>query len=211
MLTRILNTLQQLGTAVYDAFVFPGTVLVSRIVEHMPGLARWLHIDSGEAPVLMTFLLSLSYWFLAIVLVALLLRLARDIARLLGALIRTGIYRVSHYLAGIKTTLVLRLRKFFPRLRKPLADSAPMIEFDDLDMAVLRSVSMKGPGCALSAPDLASRFKLRPSQVQRSLEKLSRNKMLASVIGSTGGYDNYRLTNHGIAYLAMFQRQLSRT
>jgi RIO-like serine/threonine protein kinase len=86
-----------------------------------------------------------------------------------------------------------------------------MIEFDDLDMAVLRSVSMKGPGFAFSAPDLASRFRLRPSQVQRSLEKLDRNKMLASVIGSTDGYDNYRLTNHGIAYLAMFQRQLSRT
>jgi hypothetical protein len=213
----MINTLRDIGTAVYDAFVFPGTFLVSRIVEHMPGLAAWLNINGGETPIRMTLLLSLTYWFLVIALIALLLRLVRYIERSLGALIRTGIYRMSHFFSGIKTTLVLKLRRFFPqRLRAiadsvPMMDSVPMIEFDDLDMAVLRSVSAKGPGFALSAPDLASRFKLRPSQVQHSLEKLSRNKMLATVIGSTDGYDNYRLTDHGNAYLAMFQRQLSRT
>lgn len=211
MLTQIFNVLRQLGTSVYDAFFFPGTFLVSWIAEHAPWLAVWMDIDGGETPVLMTFLLSLSCWFLVIVLIVLLLRLGRDIARLIGALVRTGIYRLSHYVAGIRTTVVLKLRGWYPRRRSPIADSTPMIEFDDLDMAVLRSVSMKGPGFALSAPDLAGRFKLRPSQVQRSLDKLSSNKMLASVIGSTDGYDNYRLTDHGIAYLAMFRRQLSRT
>ena len=211
MLTQLFNSLRELGADVYDAFAFPGTFLVSRIAEHMPGLAAWLNIHNGETPVLMTFLLSLTYWFLVIVLVTLLLRLGRDIARLLGALVRTVAHRISHYVAGIKTTMLLKLRHWFPRRRSPVADPVPMIEFDDLDMAVLRSVAIKGPGFALSAPDLASRFRLRPSQVQSSMEKLSRYKMLASVIGSTDGYDNYRLTDHGNAYLAMFQRQLSRT
>jgi DNA-binding MarR family transcriptional regulator len=85
-----------------------------------------------------------------------------------------------------------------------------MIEFDRLDMAVLRSVSAKGPGFALAAPDLADRFKLRPSQVQRSLDKLSNSKMLVSVIGNTDGYENYRITDYGHAYIAMLMRQTSR-
>ena len=82
-----------------------------------------------------------------------------------------------------------------------------MVEFDDLDLAVLRQASALGPGLALSAPELAEQFTLRPAQVQRSLEKLSRNKMLDYVIGSTDGYDNYRMTDYGAAFLAMYQRQ----
>ena len=82
-----------------------------------------------------------------------------------------------------------------------------MVEFDDLDLAVLRSASAQGPGFALSAPELAEKFRLRPAQVQRSLEKLSHNKMLDYVLGSTDGFDNYRLTDSGAAFFAMCQRQ----
>lgn len=89
--------------------------------------------------------------------------------------------------------------------------TAPTIEFDDLDMAVLHSVSAKGPGFAMSAPDLAEKFTLRPAQVQKSLDKLSNNKLLASVIGSTDGFDNYRLTDSGLAFMAMWQRQQARS
>ena len=75
---------------------------------------------------------------------------------------------------------------------------------------MLRSVSAKGPGFALSAPDLADKFTLRPAQVQRSLDKLSKNKLLASVIGSTDGFDNYRMTDSGLAFMAMWERQQAR-
>jgi RIO-like serine/threonine protein kinase len=86
-----------------------------------------------------------------------------------------------------------------------------MIEFDDIDLAVLRTASAQGPGFALSAPELAEKFTMRPAQVQRSLDRLRQNKMLDSVIGSTDGYDNYRLTDSGFAFLAMLQRQQART
>jgi hypothetical protein len=33
--------------------------------------------------------------------------------------------------------------------------------------------------------------------------------MLDYVIGSTGGFDNYRLTGSGAAYLAMWRRQIT--
>ena len=82
-----------------------------------------------------------------------------------------------------------------------------MIEFDDLDLAVLRSATMQGAGFAMSAPELAEQFRMRPAQVQRSLNKLSKNKMLAYVIGSTDGFDNYRLTDSGAAFFSMWERQ----
>jgi DNA-binding MarR family transcriptional regulator len=71
----------------------------------------------------------------------------------------------------------------------------------------LKSAVVKGPGFALSAPDFAERFSLRPAQVQRSLDKLYTNSMINTVIGSTDGFDNYRLTDSGTAFVAMWERQ----
>jgi len=212
MLTSILSTLSDFGAAVRDTYVLPGQVALSLLVTHAPGLAAWLNIDGGETPLLMTFLLSLVYWFLVIVLLVYIARFCQSITRYVESLLRTGLYYVSHLLACLKTRTILSLRGLFPRRRRRRAedDAPPMIEFDKLDMAVLRTVSAKGPGFALAAPDLADRFKLRPSQVQRSLDKLSNSKMLVSVIGNTDGYDNYRLTDYGHAYLAMWLRQSSR-
>jgi hypothetical protein len=60
---------------------------------------------------------------------------------------------------------------------------------------------------ATSAPEVAEEFKLRPSQVQRSVDKLRRNRMLDAVIGATEGYDNFRLSPSGATFVAMLQRQ----
>ena len=82
---------------------------------------------------------------------------------------------------------------------------------DEIDMAVLRSMSSRGPGFAMSAPDLAEEFRLRPTQVQRRLDKLRKSNMLEDVIGTTDGYDNYRLTTSGFTLLAMWNRQTPAT
>jgi len=207
MFTNLATILRDSAYAVYAAFVWPGKFLLSLTVAHAPGLTEWLNIDNGESPVLMTFILSLVSWFLVIALLTFGLRIGRHVTRTLGAIFRSGLFRMSDYLRGHKTALILWLRDKFPKRRKADVDTIPMVEFDDLDMAVLRSASAIGPGLALAAPDLAGRFKLRPSQVQRSLKKLSKNQMLTQVIGSTDGYGNYRLTESGTAYLAMWQRQ----
>jgi DNA-binding MarR family transcriptional regulator len=211
MFTNLTTTLRDSAYAIYAAFVWPGKFLLALTVVHAPGLSEWLNIDNGESPVLMTFILSLVSWFLVIAFVTFGLRIGRNVTRTLGAIFRTGLFRMSLYLRGLKTALVLWLRDKFPKRKTSDLDTIPMVEFDDLDMAVLRSASAIGPGLALAAPDLAGHFKLRPSQVQRSLKKLGKNKMLTQVIGSTDGYGNYRLTDSGTAYLAMWQRQTAGT
>jgi hypothetical protein len=206
MFTNLQSTLFEAGSAAYRAFAAPGSFVFETTLSHAPGLAAFLKFDSFYAPTLVVFLLSLLYWFLVIVLLKLLARLGRYVTWQIGALVRTALFRLSRYFRGIKTSTILRMREWFPKRREADLD-IPMIEFDKLDIAVLRSASAIGPGMALSAADLAGRFKLRPSQVQSSLEKLSNNKMLMRVIGATDGFDNFRVTDSGNAFLAMWQRQ----
>ena len=206
MFTNLFNALQAFGNNAYEAFSAPGVFILEQSLVHSPAVAKFLHFDSLYAPTLAVFLLSLFYWFLFLVMLALLWRLGSYIVSQIGALIRTVLFRLSRFGRGVKTSLILKLRGWFPRRHEAVTD-VPMIEFDKLDIAVLRSASAIGPGLALSAPDLAERFRLRPSQVQHSLEKLSHNKMLARVIGATDGYENFRVTDSGVAFLSMWQRQ----
>ncbi len=81
------------------------------------------------------------------------------------------------------------------------------MKFDDLDLAVLRNSAAAGGGFVISAPDLAEQLTMRPAQAQRRLDKLRNYRMVDVVIGSTDGFDNYRLTQSGAAFLAMLQRR----
>jgi len=207
MATELLTILRNIGITLYDAFVLPGDFLVSQFVAHAPDYATSLGIANQEPAVLLRVILSLLSWFLLVVAVSMLLKLLRNAARIVGSMVRTASFRISLAVRSNKTKLVLKLRQLLPQRAKHAATPTPMVEFDDLDLAVLRSASARGPGFALSAPELASQFTLRPAQVQRSLDKLNKNKMLDYVIGSTDGFDNYRLTDSGAAFVAMWQRQ----
>ena len=208
MFSDAVKSLQAFGLAVYEAFIAPGFFVHEQTLLHAPAVAKFLQFDSLYAPTLAVFLLSLLYWFLFAVLLVLLYRVCSYVVWQITATIHNAWYRLTRYARGVKTSIVLKFRDRLPK-RREVVREAPMIEFDKLDIAVLRSASAIGPGLALSAPDLAERFRLRPSQVQRSLEKLSHNKMLARVIGSTDGYENFRVTDSGVAFLAMWQRQLA--
>ena len=83
----------------------------------------------------------------------------------------------------------------------------PEVRFDDFDFTVLQATADCGPGTTTSAPELVSKYGLRPAQFQKSLSKLRSSKMITAVIGSTEGFDNYRLTDYGAAYMKMLQRR----
>lgn len=130
----------------------------------------------------------------------------RNVTRFLSAMVRTAIYRVSTGLGNLKTSVVCKLRNIFPHRSGAEAAAIPQVDFDDLDIAVLDAAATLGPGFTISAPELAERFRLRPAVVQRSLSKLCTNKMLEFVIGSTEGFDNYRLTQLGTAFMSTWKR-----
>lgn len=177
----------------------------------MPGniVLSAIGITGNHHSVVMLVVLSLSAWFLIAVAGLIVLKLIQNAARIVGARIRTVMFRISHATRRLKTKLVLKLRGLLPRNASGRANTTPMVEFDDLDLDVLRSAAAYGPGFATSAPELADQLALRPAQIQRSLDKLSRNKMLEYVIGSTDGFDNYRLSQLGTAFVAQWQRRVT--
>ena len=74
-------------------------------------------------------------------------------------------------------------------------------------LEVAEPAAARGPGFTTSAPEIAEQLTLRPAQIQRSLEKLSHNKMLEYTIGSTDGFDNYRVSQMGSAFALNWSRQ----
>jgi len=208
MIDRLLSDLAQIGDALTGAFLLPGEFLLSAFDRLAPDTVAIL--TRGHGALIVTFIGALLTWSVATILGLMFLRFCRNLVRQASAFVLTLWHRTRMALASLRMRIVWTIRSLLPHRKRPEENLAPTIEFDDLDMAVLHSVSAKGPGFAMSAPDLAEIFTLRPTQVQRSLDKLSRNKLLASVIGSTEGFENYRLTESGLAFIAMWQRQAAR-
>jgi hypothetical protein len=202
---KFLTFLGNAGTAIYDALFWPGHYGLMQISTVAPQFAANLSAPGNNT--LAVFLLSLIYWFLVIVLATITVRWWRNLARIVTATVRTMASRISLEMGNAKTKLVCRLRQRLPWGKTRPDNETPMVEFDKLDLAVLKSAVAKGPEFALSAPELAEQFDLRPAQVQRSLDKLCKNLMIDIVIGSTDGCDNYRLTDSGTAFVTMCERQ----
>lgn len=207
MLDTITKFFDNAGDALVDAVLWPGQQVLSAIAYYSPGAAQWLGVQDGEASASMTLIFTLVVFFLLIVIATIIVRLITRWLRITRAIIHTIWFRVTLWLRELKTMLKLRLRRIQIWKKAHRFTETPVEELDDLDVAVLQSASAAGPGIAVSAPELAEKFRLRPAQVQRSLKKLSSFKMLDYVIGATDGYDNFRLTDYGAAFAANWQRQ----
>ncbi len=206
MITDLTTILLQFGNAAYNIFVLPGDFLLSQFAAHAPQVAAKLGFVGDDQSDMLLVVLSLLIWFLLAVVVMKILRLWQNFVRIASAMIKTISFRISLAIRTLKMRLMCRLRRLIPR-RSNRVDVVPEVEFDDLDLAVLRSTVACRPGFTTSAPELADQFPLRPAQIQRSLDKLSSNKMLDRATGSTDGFETYRLSQSGAFFMAMWQRK----
>ncbi len=206
-MTDLTTTLRQVGTTIYDLFVLPGDFVMSQFAEHAPEIATKPGFVGVEHSEMLSVVVSLLIWFLLAVVVRKVVRLWQNIVRIVSATIRTASFRISLATRKLKMELMCRLRRLFPR-QSSGADAVPELKLDDLDLAVLRSTAAHGPAFTTSAPELAGEFPLRPTQLQRSLDKLSNSKMLDHATDSTEGYKTYRLSQSGAYFIKMWQRQV---
>jgi DNA-binding MarR family transcriptional regulator len=190
--------------AIYQAFTLPGEWILSVIGRFSPQAEEIMRVDHGA--IIVPFVLSLLAWTLVIVAGLMISRMFRNFAWQTAAICRTLVWRVKMSLGSLKTRLIWKYRQFFPH-RGDHGEMVSREEFDNIDIAVLRLLFQRGPGMAMSAPELAEKFSLRPAQIQHRLDSLMQNQMLRSVIGSTDGYENYRLTDSGLTFITMMQRQ----
>ena len=72
---------------------------------------------------------------------------------------------------------------------------------------MLRSLFKRGPDSTISAAELAKRLGVRRAQVQYRLDNLTQHHMLEPDAGSRKGRARYRLTDSGVTFLTMMQRQ----
>ena len=147
------------------------------------------------------------FWFVLLLGLWLLYRGVKTTVRVSSALYYTAIHRLRTRLANIKTWVVCRLRSVSPHRRATGVTQGPVLEFDETDLAVLRLAAAQGPGQVVSATDVAKRLSMRPRQVQKHLDQLGHAKIVESVVGSTKGFGNFRLTAYGTAFLANITRQ----
>ncbi len=190
--------------AIYNAFLLPGEAILTLIGKISPQTEAIMRIESGA--VIYPLLLSLVAWTVMLVIGLMIFRIVRNAFWQTSALVRTLIHAVKLSLGNFKTRLVWKYRQLFPHTSSR-EESVLQAQFDDIDIAVLASISHRGPGIATSAPDLAQKYKLRPAQIQHRLDKLVSHQMLRSIKGSTDGYENYRPTDSGLAFIAMCERQ----
>jgi hypothetical protein len=202
MITNWLANLHDLGKVIYDLFLLPGAFVLSRLGAHAPELALKLGIGVEGDGVMLPAIVSVLVWSLLGILV--------------WKTVEAIISRIFYGTRRLKTFLVCKFQKLNRRrlLSRPI--SIPEVEIDELDIAVLNSGMTLSPGFVLTAAELSGQLIKRPAQVQRSLNKLRKYGLVDDTIGTTDGFDNYRLTRSGAYLLAVWQRkgndgQLSKT
>ena len=207
MINNWLSTLRQFGELLREIYFAPGDIMLSRFAELAPlTAANWGITYSANSTGLVAVTAGV-FWLLTSVIAWRLFRYCQSLLRNSVAILHSIWFRSCQVAGGLKIRVICWFREFVPRRVDDGIDAVPEIDFDELDLAVLRSAAARGPGFATSAPEVAEELKLRPSQVQRCVDKLRRNKMLDAVIGATDGYDNFRLSPSGATFMAMWQRQ----
>jgi hypothetical protein len=192
----LIDTARDSGQAVYAGITLPGNLVLGQLEDVLPGLdpaARGIAADGFDP---LPLLISMLAWLLVAAALLRVLRWLKGIAR-----------SCSDALAAAS----LRLRLAKVRFRRSLAGlfgaddgssglATGLVELDDTDVAVLRVASSQPAGYSVSVPDLVAHFKLRPSIVERSLDRLSDHRLLEPAMGHTDGFENYRLTSAGAAF-----------
>jgi hypothetical protein len=204
MIDQTLSTLADLANAALRGLMLPGDFLLSAFAWIAPHSAEMLTSGTGKSVVM--FVLSLIGWTIIVIIGLLLSRACRGLARQIGSMFRILLWNAKMFMGNLKTRKLWKYRKFFAH-KTTQAETVSQTQFDDMDIAVLASISRSGSGTASSAPELAQKYKLRPAEIQDRLDELADNHMLHSINRSTDGYDNYRLTESGLALLAMCERQ----
>jgi len=204
MLKQIFSSLAEFAGAIIRGFLIPGDLLLSALSWIAPKTAQILAFGNGKTIVL--FILALLGWTLVLVAGLMLSRLCRNIAWQVSALFRVFVHRSKQFAGDLKTRLIWKYREYFPH-KEAETHSVSQDEFDELDIAVLASISRRGSGMATTATGLAEKYRMQTAQVQERLDRLQESHMLRSAVSPNDGHEKYRLTDTGLAYIAMCERQ----
>jgi hypothetical protein len=194
-----------------DALLLPGDLVLNVLLSDAPGLMHRLGADSAGNSQVVSVVLSILFWLLVVWALWILLGLIRRIAWYTRAAIQIIAFRITLGLHNFRLKLHRALQRLTLRRLSGNGSELAEVHFNDLDLAVLRSSGRLGPGFATSAPDLAAELSLRPAQVQQSLDKLRKYRMLDIATGSSDGFHNYHVSRSGFLFLKSALQQARHT
>lgn len=204
MLDQTLTSLANFANAVVRGFMLPGDLLLAAFAWIAPQTAEILTFGNGKT--IVTFVLAMVGWTIIVIVGLLISRLCRRFLQQIGAMFRILLWNAKMYVGNLKTKLLWKYREFFPHKANE-SQTVSQEQFDDLDIAVLATVSRGGPESTSSAKELAQKYKVQTAQIQDRLNRLAQNHMLDTVKNSRWGGKSYRLTESGLALIAMCERQ----
>lgn len=206
MITQLLTSVGAFFSAVVRGFLLPGEFLLSAIEWVSPHTAEILTFGTGAAVI--TFVLALVGWTIILVVGLLVSRACRALGWQIASKFRVLVWNVKMGLGSLKTRLLWKYREYFPP-KDASDESVSQGQFDDLDIAVLASLSRSGSGAAASAVELAQKYRLQPAQLEDRLVRLAKDQLLIPARGSGKGAAGYQLTDAGLALIDVCKRQAS--
>ncbi len=190
-------------------FLAPGEFLLREAALRAPGALAALDVGAADSTAVLC--LAVAYWLVVLLVAARILRIVRLVMRKISTFLRIVYFWIALFARSIKTLFVCTLRKLSLWRRPGNLDETRFVEISETELAFLRHAAERGPGFAVSAPDLAESFAMRPAQAQRYLDSLAANRLVDYAFGATDGFENYRLTDTGAAFLAMWNRRQKRS
>ena len=182
-------------------FSRPGEAVAAWLKQNAPALNSWLSELLQEQ---LTLVLAAAAWFGVVLVAYTLVRLGQKTflaGRRLFIRLRISSIAFMAYLKGVSLTRLSAV------LGAPSRHgvSHEEIELSDLDLVILKRGASLPPGFAISVVDIAQELRERPSRVERSLVRLRQHQLVDPLLGSTDGFNDYRLTDSG-AWLVSRQR-----
>ncbi len=207
---RLLDIVNSFIDTAYVVVMAPGNWLASRFLEHAPSFAQTLGISADGNAVVAPLILTILSWTIAALLLRRLLYPLRGLMKAVGVMIMRIRYRTLIALHGFKTMFASDPDSIDRPRDADDEEQSEEFKLNRLDLIVLNLAKTLGPSFALSAPELANRFNLRPNQLQECLEKLSRHSLIDHTTVMTDGYENYRLNETGSYVLTMWEQHRAR-
>jgi DNA-binding MarR family transcriptional regulator len=204
MISDTLNFVRAASISVLDLLVLPGHLILTELARIAPRFVSEFGISVDNNWLL--YAVTCLFWLVVVLMIRAVLNLFRNLGIRCRRYKEAIVFRLGMEWRFFRQNLG-RFSNLLSRNRQEEIVEPRHVDFDPVDISVLEAIASRGPGFAVSAPDIAEQMGMRPGEIQQHLDKLTLNSMLESVLGSTDGYENFRLTPSGESYVAMLQRK----
>ena len=202
------NALIDAGLWLHHGFCAPGDHLLATLNTHAPRVAQLVGIDAAGSGSVLSGCVSTVVWLCAIVLIAITWKLLRDIYWTVTAFARRlseGVQRTGRV---VSTRVGIAVRSYDLKRQARLArtDVSEQGDLTALELEVLRSHAKLPPGHPSTASSIARVLRVRPSHVQKALDKLKTLSLVDHASGEGNREEGYRLTQFGAVFLSSCMR-----